>query len=63
MKASIAFFLFNFGPWGLSSLTRDRIEAPPALEGRVLAIGPPGKSQHPLKELFEEGMTRNQGEA
>ena len=42
-------FFFNFWPhphgmWDLSSLTGDRSYTPPALEDKVLATGPSGKS-------------------
>ena len=37
------FFCYTFGMWDLSSPTRDGTQ-PPALEGRVLTTGPPGKS-------------------
>ena len=37
------FFCCTFGMWDLSSPTRDGTQ-PPALEGRVLTTGPPGKS-------------------
>ena len=30
--------------WGLSSLTRGQTCTPPALEGKVLTTGPPGKT-------------------
>ena len=45
IKFSFLFFFFccTFGMWDLSSPTRDGNQ-PPALEGRVLTTGPPGKS-------------------
>lgn len=44
------------GIWDLGSLTKDRIHIP-ALEGRALIMGPPGKSRHMMVLIHLSLMT------
>ena len=60
MTILLLFYVLVFWPrgmWDLSSLTRDQT-CPPALEGKVLTIGPPGKS--PDSSLLTAGLGTSQ---